>query len=171
VGHFHFETARKPSPAMAAGVSDRLRSVEDLVALLGSLRTAEGGKSGLNHFRDVEASFFTNAQMLSLRSLAAILYSAIRLSRAAFLRSPLRSKAPRNTQKKLTNKPANMATNVARDRADSISVSCQQSTPSKARTEHSSELDELERDKRRQIQSSPLPKVCAPSQLSKSLLA
>jgi hypothetical protein len=159
---------------MAAGVSDRLRSVEDLVALLGSLRTAEGGKSGLNHFRDVEASFFTNAQMLSLRSLAAILYSAIRLSRAAFLRSPLRSKAPRNTQKKLTNKPANMATNMARDRADSISVSCQQSTPSKARTEHSSELDELdelERDKRRQIQSSPLPKVCAPSQLSKSLLA
>jgi hypothetical protein len=36
VGYFHFETARertlRMSPAMAAGVTDRLRSVEDLVA-------------------------------------------------------------------------------------------------------------------------------------------
>ena len=37
--------------------------------------------------------------MLNLRSLAAILYSAIRFSRAAFLRSSLRSKALINIQK------------------------------------------------------------------------
>ena len=36
------------SPAMAAGVTDRLWSVEDLVALWESLRTAKGGKSGVN---------------------------------------------------------------------------------------------------------------------------
>ena len=72
---------------------------------------------------------FRNAQMLNLRSLAAILYSAIRFSRAAFLRSPLRSRALINTQKMATNKPANMATN----RAASMSVSCEQSTP-KTRT-------------------------------------
>ena len=36
------------SPAMAAGVSDRLWDVSDLVALLESLRAAEGGKSSLN---------------------------------------------------------------------------------------------------------------------------
>ena len=35
------------SPAMAAGVSDRLWDVGNLVALLGSLRAAEGGKSGM----------------------------------------------------------------------------------------------------------------------------
>jgi hypothetical protein len=61
--------------------------------------------------------------MLSLRSLAAILCSAIRLSRAAFVRSPLGSKALINTQKKAANKPPNMATNMATDRAASIAVS------------------------------------------------
>ena len=66
-----------------------------------------------------------NAQMLNLRSLAAILYSAIRFSRAAFLRSPLRSKALINAQKMATNMDTNMATN----RAASMSVSYQQSTP------------------------------------------
>ncbi len=71
--------------------------------------------------------------MSSLRSLAAILCSAIRLSRAAFVRSPLGSKALINTQKKAANKPPNMATNMATDRAASISVSCEQSTPSGAR--------------------------------------
>ena len=68
---------------------------------------------------------FRNAQMLNLRSLAAILYSAIRFSRAAFLRSPLRSKALINAQKMATNMDTNMATN----RAASMSVSYQQSTP------------------------------------------
>jgi hypothetical protein len=66
-----------------------------------------------------------NAQMSNLRSLAAILYSAIRFSRAAFLRSPLRSKALINAQKMATNMDTNMATN----RAASMSVSYQQSTP------------------------------------------
>jgi hypothetical protein len=68
--------------------------------------------------------------MLSLRSLAAILYSAMRLSRAAFLRSPLKSKALINTQKNETN----IATNMAINRAASMSVSYEQSTRSKART-------------------------------------
>src|SRR5580698_3877001 len=72
---------------------------------------------------------FGNAQMLNLRSLAAILYSAIRFSRAAFLRSPLRSKALINTQKMATNMPANIATKMVTNRAASISVSYQQSTP------------------------------------------
>jgi hypothetical protein len=35
------------SPALAAGVSERLWSVEDVGSLLGSLRAAEGGKSGI----------------------------------------------------------------------------------------------------------------------------
>ena len=72
---------------------------------------------------------FRNAQMLNLRSLAAILYSAIRFSRAAFLRSPLRSKALINAQKMAKNMAPNMATN----RAPSMSVSYKQSTP-KTRT-------------------------------------
>jgi hypothetical protein len=63
--------------------------------------------------------------MLNLRSLAAILYSAIRFSCAAFLRSPLRSKTLINAQKMATNTATNMATN----RAASISVSHQESTP------------------------------------------
>jgi hypothetical protein len=63
--------------------------------------------------------------MSNLRSLAAILYSAIRFSRAAFLRSPLRSKALINTQKMATNMAANTATN----RAASMSVPYVQSTP------------------------------------------
>jgi len=60
-----------------------------------------------------------NAQMLNLRSLAAILYSAIRFSRAAFLRSLLRSKALINAQKMATN----MDTNTATNRAASMPVS------------------------------------------------
>jgi hypothetical protein len=70
-----------------------------------------------------------NAQMSNLRSLAAILYSAIRFSRAAFLRSPLRSKALINAQKMATNMDTNMDTNMATNRAASMSVSYQQSTP------------------------------------------
>jgi hypothetical protein len=65
--------------------------------------------------------------MLSLRSLAAILYSAIRLSRAAFLRSPLRSKAPINAQNMATKMAVKMATKMAA----SMSVSYEQYTPSR----------------------------------------
>ncbi len=55
----------------------------------------------------------TNAQMSNLRSLAAIRYSAIRLSRLAFLCSPLRSKALINKQKMATNMDTNMAASRA----------------------------------------------------------
>jgi len=47
--------------------------------------------------------------MLNLKSLAAILYSAIRFSPAAFLRSPLRSEALITAQKMATNIDTNMA--------------------------------------------------------------
>jgi hypothetical protein len=54
----------RTSPAMAAGVTDRLWSVEDLVALWESLRTAEGGKSGVNKsagaFRLPLSNIYTN---------------------------------------------------------------------------------------------------------------
>lgn len=43
------------SPAMAAGVSDRLWDVGNLVALLGSLRTAEGRKSGMIYVKSILA--------------------------------------------------------------------------------------------------------------------
>jgi hypothetical protein len=74
---------------------------------------------------------FRNAQMLSLSSLAAILCSAMRLSRAAFLRSPLGSKVLINVQKNETNMGKNMATNIAINRAASMSVSYEKSTPSR----------------------------------------
>ena len=38
------------SPAMAAGVSDRLSECGRFGSSLGSLRAAEGGKSGLNEY-------------------------------------------------------------------------------------------------------------------------
>jgi len=38
----------RTSPAMAAGLTDRLWSVEDFGRPLGSLRAAEGGRSGNN---------------------------------------------------------------------------------------------------------------------------
>jgi hypothetical protein len=65
-------------------------------------------------------------QMLSLRSLADILYSAIRLSRAAFLRLPSKSRAPINVKKMATK----MATYMATYRAGSMSVCYKQFTPS-----------------------------------------
>jgi hypothetical protein len=64
--------------------------------------------------------------MLSLRSLAFILCSAIRLSCAAFLRSPLRSKAPINTQEIAAKIATKIATKMAINRAASMSVSCGQ---------------------------------------------
>jgi len=85
--------------------------------------------TSLYYVDDTLTGAVQNAQMLNLRSLAAILYSAIRFSRAAFLRSPLRSKALISAQKMATNMAINMATNMATNRAASMSVSYQQSTP------------------------------------------
>src|SRR5271163_1451574 len=91
--------------------------------------------------------------MLNLRSLAAILYSAIRFSHATFLRSPLRSKALINTQKMDTNMAKNMATNMATNRAASMSVSYEQFTP-KTRT---GELRRCPAQKHNQRTSRTLP--------------
>ena len=68
-------------------------------------------------------------QMLSLRSLAFILCSAKRLSRAALVRFPDRSKTMIIEQKT----PTKMATNIAA----SMSVSYEQFTASKGRTGYS----------------------------------
>jgi hypothetical protein len=61
--------------------------------------------------------------MSSLRSLAFILCSARRLSRAVFLCSPLRSRTPTNAQNMATNTATNMDPNMATNRAASMSVS------------------------------------------------
>lgn len=50
------------SPAMAAGVTDRLWSVEDLGGPLGVLRAAEDGKSGIKTERAILRPEQTNAR-------------------------------------------------------------------------------------------------------------
>ncbi len=97
--------------------------------------------------------------MLSFRSRAAILCSAIRLSRAAFLRSPLGSKALINTQKNATNMPPNMATNTAIDRAASMPVSYEHSIPPKARKATFRRAVQPKNNTQRSIRTLPLMDV------------
>ena len=68
--------------------------------------------------------------MLSLRSLAFIVASAIRRARALSCAALHRSPDRISGRKMATKRATNMAANIATNRAASMSVSCEQFTPS-----------------------------------------